>query len=269
VLDIRRAIGDKAGMAVTQHNLNVLQSGAPVTIEHGKRHQVKSATEKYLAYGFGGMVMLGVIGLIGLWLWFQLPPAPTTQIPSQVVVLPPSTLTFTSTPSIFTPTYTNTYTEASTLTITPSFTSTYTLTPSFTASVTPSRTPTITAFVTLDTTGPPRPAIREPKSNIDVGCGNTQWMLKWSKPVDPSKIVRYNIYLNYSLDGTTYTNINLDNDSIINSESLNPSADVTKFVNQFCGKYHYFEWRVRAQDGAGNWGDWSLTAHFMALPVPG
>lgn len=248
-LNIRRAIGDQAGMAVTQRNLNVLQGGAPVTMQHRKPPQVKSDVGKYLAYGFGGVATLGVIALI-VWLWLQPPPiAPPPTQTSILVIIPSATFPFTSTPSIFTPTITNTFTETSTLTYTPSFTLTYTLTPSYTPSVTPSytpsitpsRTPTITAFVPST---PPAPGIVMPKGGESF-CFRSSIRLEWTKPDDPIGINSYQIQL-HRMQLTQWALLINEIAPLVPTVYNTPEYD--------SGVY---EWRIRAKNNNGIWGFWS------------
>lgn len=145
-LQIRQAIVDNDGLAVTRHNLNVLH-GIPV---NGRVSvpPVNSELRRYITYGLGGTAGLCLLILGGWWLWLNRPvPAVTlTAIPiisstptSTLTQLPP--VTFTPTPTLTqSSTDTPTATLTSTLTNTPTATSTGTPTPTMTATATPTRT---------------------------------------------------------------------------------------------------------------------------------
>jgi len=263
-LNIRQAIGDKDGIAVTRHNLNGLSkvgvSAQPVQTD---------GVGQFVKYAIGGMAGMGLLAVIILFLLLKKPGSPIVPASQIPVISSTSTMTFTSTVS-FTPIFTFTQTSTDTPTLTPTLTFTFTITPSytptFTPTSTPSRTPTITPFVPppSDTTGPLAPTNLKLK-NIDpiirdVGCQSNQAILTWSEPYDPSAINKYYYELLYSSDKKTYNNIALG------LTSPNTEVDVTNLVNKYCVKNSYFKWRVRAQDGAGNLGDWSPYANFSAFP---
>lgn len=112
-LDIRRLIGDKAGLALTQHNLNVLM-GIPIPIKGGQ-----SGCRRYLQCGCGAVGgMAAVVGLIlfGIWLY---PDTPTLTPAPEIDTISP-TVTLVDTPT-FTPTspFTPTPTPTSTATLVP------------------------------------------------------------------------------------------------------------------------------------------------------
>lgn len=258
-LNIRQAIGDKAGLQVTQHNLGVLQGGAPTILKHKPIRPAESGIGKYLAYGFGSVVALGIMVLIGLWF---LIPKPPPQIPGTATVVPPIatfTDTFTSTPSSITPTFTETGTSTLTPTLTPTDTVTASVTPSITPSITPSPTPTITAFVPLDTTGPKAPEIlRPPVAPTPVASVNPIY-LSWHPVSDPSGISGYVVVLYYN-DTVVYmwNSIGLlYYNSPSNQYDLNVYDKVKAFADKnnngnICGTY---TWTVRGRDKAGNLGD--------------
>lgn len=121
-LNIRQAIGDKAGAAITQHNINTLNG--IITPLKGNA----SGCKKYLGCGCG--VTAGMIGLVVMaWIGFNLIPRST--LPPDVTPIR-STVTQTAmisaTPSI-TPTTTSTGTVTPSLTPTKTFTPTATSTP--------------------------------------------------------------------------------------------------------------------------------------------
>lgn len=273
-LNIRQTIGDKAGAAVTQHNLSVLP-GSYVPVKSGLSNEIG----RYVAYALGGAVGMGMLGVIVLFFLLNLRGSLSFVPPSQIPAIPStSTTAFISTasftpmvisPPIETDTLTFIPTETYTLTLIPSLTPTYTptfsITPSFTPTTMPSHTPTMTWTSTNipDTTGPLAPKNLELK-NIDpkirdVGCLSSQTILTWSAPSDPSGIKNYNYQLLYSSDERLYNNIALG------LTSQTTEIDVTNLVNKYCTTNRSFKWRVRAQDGAGNWGSWSSPyASFIA-----
>ena len=146
--NIRQAIGDKAGLEVTQHNLNALPSShMQVKNNHTNRFG------KYAAYGAGGAAGIGLLVLIALLLLPNIlyPPQP---IPSQTPVTPStSTIAFTTTAS-FTPIIIPPPTETNTLTLTPTPTPTITPSLTLTPSITPTNTPSQTPFVIITTPAP-------------------------------------------------------------------------------------------------------------------
>jgi len=78
-LRIRQAIGDKAGLAITQYNLNVLSGVSG--IQQPKAARVDSSFGKHVAIGIGSIVGVGLLLLIGLWFLSNL--ATDTPIPAQ------------------------------------------------------------------------------------------------------------------------------------------------------------------------------------------
>jgi hypothetical protein len=120
-LQIRQAIGDQAGLAVTQNNLNVFFN-IPVPPQPG---QARSGCRRYLNYGAigaGGVVVVVAVVAVA---WFLFSPifAPVALSPTPVVV----TVEATETP--VPPTHTDIPTDTPTVTLTPTTTPTRTLTP--------------------------------------------------------------------------------------------------------------------------------------------
>jgi hypothetical protein len=108
-LDLRQVIGDKAGRAITQHNLNTLNGIITTTPKN-------SGCKKYLTYGCGTAVGLVILtGILWATISYLLPEPmipPTTE--------PVITKTFTVTPTFtFTPVITNTPSKTPIKTSTP------------------------------------------------------------------------------------------------------------------------------------------------------
>ncbi|MFZ5881623.1 MAG: hypothetical protein ACOY0R_19840 [Chloroflexota bacterium] len=94
-LDIRRLIGDKAGLAVTQHNLNVLM-GIPLPVQGGQ-----SGCRRFFNCGCGAAIAAAlavvVLVVIGFWLYPDAPPV--TPAPFIESDTPAFTAAFTDTPA--------------------------------------------------------------------------------------------------------------------------------------------------------------------------
>lgn len=114
-LNMRQAIGDKAGAAITQHNINTL-NGIIAPLKGNT-----SGCRKYLGYGCGGSIGLVVLAVMA-WIGFNLivPNTPPTEV---TPTRPTITRTGTSSP---TPSITPTITPIATLTSTPTPTETFT-----------------------------------------------------------------------------------------------------------------------------------------------
>jgi len=235
---IRHAIGDKGGLAVTQHNLNILHR-VPVTADDGN-----ISWRDYLNYGCAGV---GIVMIFAL-LFF----AGSRFLPSLLATATPqftSTPTFTLTPS-HTPTQTST--DTPTITVTPSLTATFTVTSSYTPTFTftPSRTATLTVTSSRTLTpmppnvAPPAPGIISPKAG-DSFCSGKRILLDWTASQDLSGIDDYQIQL-YRFQ---YPQWVLLIDAIVSS---NP----TEYNTPEYGSGVY-EWRIRAKDNEGIWGSWS------------
>lgn len=112
-LNLRQLIGDKAGLAVTQHNLNVLM-GIPLPVKGGQ-----SGCRRYFNCGCGaavaGTLALGALIVLGI-LFFPKPP-PVTPLPPEINTLTPTATATKTPPPTFTPT-------PATLTLTPTATPT-------------------------------------------------------------------------------------------------------------------------------------------------
>lgn len=114
-LNIRQAIGDKAGLAITQHNINALNG--IITPINGKT----SGCRKYFNCGCGATAGAGILGFIIILAIAFWPAPPYTPPPTE----PPLAATFTHTPT-------------RTITNTPSPTATRTRVPTITPTATPS-----------------------------------------------------------------------------------------------------------------------------------
>jgi hypothetical protein len=116
-LNIRQAIGDKAGMAVTQHNINTLNGiVAPIKA-------TTSGCKKYLTCGCGTAIGLTILAAIAVMAFLFWPSTPANDVPPTE---PPVAITVTDTPSPF-----------PTSTVTPTFKVTQTLIPTHTPTATP------------------------------------------------------------------------------------------------------------------------------------
>ena len=118
-LNIRQAIGDKAGLAITQHNLNTLNG----IIAPPKGNT--SGCKKYLTYGCGGVAAMTALAVLAwIIISFLISPGPDYYPPTE----PSEAVYPTDTPSQ-TPVPTITNTPTSTVTGTPPPTDTPTATP--------------------------------------------------------------------------------------------------------------------------------------------
>lgn len=115
-LNIRRLIGDKAGLAISQHNMNVLLH-VPLPTKAGNT----SSLRRWLTCGaiVGGAGLVAVVALIGgIILLYRLSP-PATIIPTPILLsteteMPTTTPSYTFTP--LTPSITSTATVTATIT---------------------------------------------------------------------------------------------------------------------------------------------------------
>lgn len=91
-LNIRQAIGDRAGMAITQHNLNTLNG--IITPLKGN----SSGCRKYLTYGCGGLAALTILAAITLLVINFVQPPNNIRPTEQAITLPANTVVPTKTP---------------------------------------------------------------------------------------------------------------------------------------------------------------------------
>jgi hypothetical protein len=253
-LNIRQAVGDQAGLAITQNNLRVFFNVPvpPKPAETGCRRWLTCG-----ALGAGGALLFGIVVAVALYLFSVFDPGPPLVVPKAGKTK--ATIPVTRTEA---PTNTPTATDAPTITITLSFTPSLTLTPTRTASSTPTRTPTKTPTETPtktptpDLVPPPAPTIVSPKDDFSYGCPtNGPVILEWVKSSDPSGINRYRIELRGSNNKINW--------SSIASFPVADSQSTTNVTNQInCNNFFYYRWRIRAEDGAGNVGSWSVWEYF-------
>jgi energy-coupling factor transporter ATP-binding protein EcfA2 len=262
-LQIRHALGDRAGAALTQHNLSVFGSlpAGPTGKSTGCRRCLTCS-----GIGVAGAVV-SLIVLVFALIRIAFPPrnalpirptdefrsSPTSEpffIPSEaqadtpLPVEPPTsepTLTFTLTPSL-----TPTWTPSPTPTWTPSITPTWTFVPTWT--LTPNATPLA-------------PEIVSPGYSTSVDCTSDFVPLVWNASFDLGGIEQYQVSLEVLSDGVNWTPL----DSwYVGSSST--SFDVTTLIKNNCDKS--LKWQVRAQDKDFAWGDWSLWAYFFTNSPP-
>lgn len=147
-LNIRKAIKDKAGLKVTQHNLNVLLRAAvpPKGGKPGGRHWFIGSSAMIIALLMSAILTYVVVSLIVPPGYLPFPVLPIYLFPTETPT-PSHTPTPTKT---FTPTPSSTTTPADTLTPTPTRTRTPTRTPSLTPTPTKTKTPTSTITPTTE-----------------------------------------------------------------------------------------------------------------------
>lgn len=248
-LDIRKAIGDKAGLAVTKHNLDVL-NGVPIRSK--TKLKKPGGPSHWLGLLTIGIIIMAFIGA-------------GTVIASPLMISYFSTRTPTSTP-------TATPTKTSTRTLTPTFTSTPSYTPTKTPTKTPTRTrtPTQTSTITPNSP-PPAPFVQVGPIHRDAFGDGYVWcpyyesiFLSWKAPFDPSGIESYEVKLNVNVDNEWVTPI----DEVVSSRQT--SFDITSVVADanYCGKAIFWGY-VRAMDRDGAWGDWGDTGPFQSQHPPG
>ena len=254
-LNIRQAIGDQAGLAITQNNLHVFFN-IPLPPKPGQLGCRRCLTCGAVGAGVAAIATIVIAGAFMIFRGFG-PAPPPTSIPkpaNTVTVVIPSTVTDTLTE---TPINTDTPTTTSTPSITPSRTNTPTNTATITPSVTPSRTPTSTS--TPDTTPPSIPVVISPKNDFDYRCPfSGQINLEWVKSSDPSGIAGYSVELQGSIDKLSW--------SKITDYSVSGTLTSINVTNQAdpCDSFYYFQWRIRARDGFNNLSSWSSWQHFQA-----
>lgn len=132
---------------------------------------------------------------------------------------------------------------------TPTPTATATATPTVTRTwVPPSVTPTTPP---PDTTGPAAPVPISPTGKVILGC-TASTTLNWSETSDPSGISQYSLELERHSGDNKW--------SQAAGSPFGGLGGTSTSVSTECG--WYYRWRVRAQDGAGNWGSFSAWALF-------
>ena len=146
--------------------------------------------------------------------------------------------------------------------ITPTLSPTPTLTPSPTPTFTPTPTRTPTATPTIasppppppDTTPPPAPQPFAPMDGSTFACRSEQTLV-WLPVDDPSGIAAYYVKLEMEAQVGQWQPV----------AGYGPLQERQVTVQVQCGSH--YRWMVRAQDGAGNFSDWSAPWYFtIQLP---
>lgn len=110
-----------------------------------------------------------------------------------------------------------------------------------TATFTPSPSPE------PDTTPPSAPTPLKPLNEADLGCTSNA-MLRWTGVTDESGIAQYQVEFQHHPGDNNWEHTSGSPTQGISEENLE--------VNLECG--FYYRWRVRAVDGNGNVGNWSV-----------
>lgn len=105
---------------------------------------------------------------------------------------------------------------------------------------------TPTATTPSDITPPPAPTPAVPANGLTIACKASQ-SLVWMPVTDPSGIAEYQVVVQRHSG---------DNNWTLAPGGVISVTDKTTSVPVECG--WYYRWRVRAVDGAGNVGNWSL-----------
>jgi len=162
------------------------------------------------------------------------------------------------------PTETLTPIVSDTPTLTPVISDTPTLTPTSTATWLPTNTPTsppptftptsppTDTPVPADTTPPPTPVPVVPADGLVVSCRSSQ-TLAWTPVTDPSGINGYYVELEKEITAGSWQN----------AGAWGPISGKQLDVPVDCGIS--YRWAVQAEDGAGNFSDWSSPSHFGIL----
>jgi len=103
-----------------------------------------------------------------------------------------------------------------------------------------------------DTTPPPVPSPAVPENGLELSCRSTQ-TLAWLPVDDPSGISGYYVKLEMEVRAGEWQSV----------AGYGPIPDKQVGVNVDCG-IHY-RWMVRAQDGAGNFSNWSAPSTFSII----
>ena len=100
-----------------------------------------------------------------------------------------------------------------------------------------------------DTTPPPVPSPAVPANGLELSCRSTQ-TLAWLPVDDPSGISGYYVKLEVEVKAGEWQSV----------AGYGPIPDKQVGVNVNCGGR--YRWMVRAQDGAGNFSNWSAPSYF-------
>jgi hypothetical protein len=194
-LNIRQAIGDKAGLAITQHNINTL-NGIIAPLKGNA-----SGCRKYLTFGCGCGTAAGLAILaVTAWLIFNF-----IGIPGNII--PPTEIA----------------------TIHPSETPALSKIPSKTPSRTPSSTPTRTPTKVFTPTAIPEPIIETNNYNINVAGGEDGKQRSKSLDFTIAITTVGMLQIEYSVGSLAcsdiYLHILLDNSEIYTSDEVGPVID--------------------------------------------
>jgi hypothetical protein len=105
---------------------------------------------------------------------------------------------------------------------------------------------------TSDTTPPPVPSPVVPANGLELSCRSTQ-TLAWLPVSDPSGISGYYVKLEMEVKPGQWRS----------AGGYGPISGKQVTVNVQCGGI--YRWMVRAQDGAGNYSDWSAPSTFSVI----
>ena len=100
-----------------------------------------------------------------------------------------------------------------------------------------------------DTTAPPIPSPAVPANGLALSCRSTQ-NLEWLPVSDPSGISAYYVKLEMQVTQNNWQS----------AGGYGPLTDKQVEASVQCGVQ--YRWMVRAQDGAGNYSDWSAPSYF-------
>lgn len=128
------------------------------------------------------------------------------------------------------------------------------LTPTLVSTNTPTPTvgiPTVTVTATeiVDNVAPPVPTPMVPADGLVLDCRSTQ-NLAWLPVDDPSGIAGYYVKLETEVTAGNW----------ISAAGYGPVTDKQVEIDVDCGVF--YRWSVRAQDGAGNFSDFSAQSYF-------
>ncbi|MFB0537835.1 MAG: NB-ARC domain-containing protein [Anaerolineae bacterium] len=113
-------------------------------------------------------------------------------------------------------------------------------------------------FSVTDKTGLPSPTLLEPQDGAEIPCPTGQSAsvtLRWSRVTAPSGIARYDVELAKTPE---YPPVPI-------TSTLQIEGSQQTIISSRCGDS--YDWRVRAVDGSGDVGEWSVSWHFRVLTL--
>jgi len=116
------------------------------------------------------------------------------------------------------------------------------------------RSVTVTVSAPVDTDPPPAPSPQVPADGLALPTCVSSQTLAWLPVSDPSGILGYYVKLEREVTPGVWQSVG---GWVVSDKQVNVSVQ--------CGVF--YRWAVRAQDGAGNYGDWSAWSHF-SVPLP-